>query len=61
MMANRVKLNMPADCRRRAAPCLAIALDAAPASAQIDLAGEWTARSRHEDEVHRIPGPELGD
>jgi cyclase len=27
----------------------------------IDLTGEWTARSRHEDEVHRIPGPELGD
>src|SRR5687768_5456247 len=34
---------------------------AAQASAQIDLAGEWEARSRHEDEVHRIPGPELGD
>src|SRR5687767_3793887 len=41
--------------------CLALAFYAAPAAAQIDLAGEWTARSRHEDEVHRIPGPELGD
>jgi len=38
-----------------------MAFYAAPAAAQIDLAGEWTARSRHEDEVHRIPGPELGD
>ena len=34
---------------------------AARANAQIDLAGEWTALSRHEDEVHRIPGPDLGD
>jgi cyclase len=41
--------------------CLVLAFYAAPVAAQIDLAGEWTARSRHEDEVHRIPGPELGD
>ena len=34
---------------------------AAQASAQIDLAGQWAALSRQEDEVHRIPGPELGD
>jgi glyoxylase-like metal-dependent hydrolase (beta-lactamase superfamily II) len=27
----------------------------------VDLAGEWAAHSRHEDEVHRIPGAELGD
>jgi glyoxylase-like metal-dependent hydrolase (beta-lactamase superfamily II) len=27
----------------------------------VDLAGEWVAHSRHEDEVHRIPGAELGD
>ena len=46
---------------RPAALCLALAFYAAPVAAQIDLAGEWTARSRHEDEVHRIPGPELGD
>ena len=31
-----------------------------PAAAQFDLAGRWSA-SRHEDFVHRIPGPELGD
>ena len=34
---------------------------AAPADAPVDLAGEWLAHSRHEDEVHRIPGAELGD
>jgi hypothetical protein len=33
---------------------------AAPAAAQFDLSGEWTART-HEDTPHRIPGPELGD
>ncbi|MEQ1758908.1 MAG: MBL fold metallo-hydrolase [Vicinamibacterales bacterium] len=33
----------------------------APASAQIDLAGEWAARSGHEDQPHRVVGPELGD
>jgi glyoxylase-like metal-dependent hydrolase (beta-lactamase superfamily II) len=31
-----------------------------PAFAQIDLSGEWSARY-HEDQEHRIPGPELGD
>jgi cyclase len=31
------------------------------ASAPVDLAGEWLAHSRQEDEVHRIPGAELGD
>src|SRR5919106_3185605 len=41
--------------------CVVLVLSASPAAAQLDLAGEWTARSRHEDEVHRIPGPELGD
>jgi len=30
------------------------------AFAQIDLSGEWSARY-HEDQEHRIPGPELGD
>ena len=32
-----------------------------PPSAPIDLAGQWAPHSRHEDEVHRIPGAELGD
>ena len=27
----------------------------------MDLAGEWLAHARQEDEVHRIPGAELGD
>jgi glyoxylase-like metal-dependent hydrolase (beta-lactamase superfamily II) len=31
-----------------------------PAFAQRDLSGEWAARY-HEDQPHRIPGPELGD
>src|SRR5206468_3845817 len=35
-------------------------LFASPAFAQIDLSGEWSARY-HEDQEHRIPGPELGD
>jgi cyclase len=47
---------------RIAATCLVLALALSPAAdAQVDLAGEWAALSRHEDEVHRIPGPELGD
>lgn len=32
-----------------------------PAFAQVDLAGEWAARSGHEDQLHRVPGPDLGD
>ncbi len=39
--------------------CLLVVI-AAPAFAQIDLSGEWAARY-HEDQEHRIPGPELGD
>ena len=35
-------------------------LAGAPAYAQRDLAGEWAALY-HEDQPHRIPGPELGD
>ena len=31
-----------------------------PTTAQFDLSGNWSA-SRHEDFIHRIPGPELGD
>jgi cyclase len=33
---------------------------AAPAAAQIDLSGQWSGRY-HEDQEHRVPGPELGD
>jgi glyoxylase-like metal-dependent hydrolase (beta-lactamase superfamily II) len=33
---------------------------ACPVYAQVDLSGEWAARY-HEDQEHRIPGPELGD
>jgi hypothetical protein len=40
--------------------CLSFALTTAPASAQIDLAGEW-APLFHEDQPERIPGPEIGD
>jgi cyclase len=39
---------------------LSLLISAVPASAQIDLAGEWAARSA-EDQPHRVPGPELGD
>jgi len=37
-----------------------LALSACPAFAQVDLSGQWAARY-HEDQEHRIPGPELGD
>ena len=37
-----------------------IVLAARPAFAQRDVAGDWTALY-HEDQPHRIPGPELGD
>jgi cyclase len=42
--------------------CLALflTLGATPALAQVDLSGEWAGRY-HEDQEHRIPGPELGD
>jgi len=33
---------------------------ARPVFAQVDLSGQWAARY-HEDQEHRIPGPELGD
>src|SRR5436853_6980179 len=33
---------------------------ASSASAQVDLSGEWSGRY-HENQEHRIPGPELGD
>jgi glyoxylase-like metal-dependent hydrolase (beta-lactamase superfamily II) len=46
----------------RKASCLLLAgmLHGTPALAQLDLSGEWSARY-HEDQPHRIPGPELGD
>ena len=37
-----------------------LALSVAPAFAQTDFSGEWTNRS-HEDNLDRLPGPELGD
>jgi len=41
--------------------CLALAsLLSAPLFAQIDISGEWSSRI-HEDQPHRVPGPELGD
>jgi cyclase len=42
-----------------AATALLLAI-AGPVQAQVDLSGEWSARY-HEDQEHRIPGPELGD
>jgi hypothetical protein len=39
---------------------IALACAAPYASAQIDISGEWSPRI-HEDQLHRIPGPELGD
>ena len=39
---------------------LIVMLVALPASAQVDLSGEW-ARDNHEDQPHRAPGAELGD
>jgi hypothetical protein len=33
---------------------------AQPASAQTDIAGEWSVRI-HEDQPHRMPGPRIGD
>src|SRR5262245_54655124 len=33
---------------------------AIPASAQVDISGEW-ARDNHEDQPHRAPGADLGD
>jgi len=39
---------------------IAMAWTAPPASAQIDISGEWAPRI-HEDQPHRGPGPELGD
>ena len=41
--------------------CTLLQLAAAlPASAQIDLSGIW-APIMHEDQIERVPGPEIGD
>jgi glyoxylase-like metal-dependent hydrolase (beta-lactamase superfamily II) len=41
--------------------CVLVPYFFAPSAlAQVDLSGEWSARY-HEDQEHRIPGPELGD
>jgi hypothetical protein len=37
-----------------------LALAAAPAFAQVDFSGEWAPRF-YEDQLERVPGPELGD
>jgi glyoxylase-like metal-dependent hydrolase (beta-lactamase superfamily II) len=39
---------------------LMVVMTVSPALAQRDLAGNWTALY-HEDQPHRIPGPDLGD
>jgi hypothetical protein len=46
--------------RLLACACLAWVASARPASAQIDLTGMW-APVFHEDQVERVPGPEVGD
>ena len=53
---------MPKACSRGVTALLGalVVLAAAPASAQMDLAGDWRALM-HEDRDERIPGPELGE
>ena len=47
--------------RLRTCALIAVCVFAAGrASAQVDLSGEWAGRF-HEDQEHRVPGPELGD
>jgi glyoxylase-like metal-dependent hydrolase (beta-lactamase superfamily II) len=41
--------------------CAVVVTGAVSAYAQVDLAGEWAARSAFEDQPHRVPGPDLGD
>jgi len=40
--------------------CTTLCLLPSTAFAQIDLSGQWSGRF-HEDQEHRVPGPELGD
>src|SRR4051812_29929404 len=58
-MAQSIK-HLPTYPITRFACALALALVATPAFAQIDLSGQWAGRF-HEDQEHRVPGPELGD
>jgi glyoxylase-like metal-dependent hydrolase (beta-lactamase superfamily II) len=46
--------------RRLGELVIAVLVAATPAFAQIDLSGQWSGRF-HEDQEHRVPGPELGD
>jgi len=46
--------------RTAAMAAFTIALGALPASAQVDIGGDWASRN-HEDQPHRGPGAELGD
>jgi hypothetical protein len=39
---------------------LAVSLGSVPAMAQVDFSGEWAPRF-YEDQLERVPGPELGD
>jgi len=41
-------------------PALGMLLAGIPAWAQIDFSGEWAPRF-YEDQLERVPGPELGD
>src|ERR1041384_2855854 len=46
--------------RRFGGLAIALCAMATPAFGQIDLSGQWSGRF-HEDQEHRVPGPELGD
>ena len=54
------RCNVTAVNMTRAIGLLLVLLAPSPALAQRDLAGQWTALY-HEDQPHRIPGPDLGD
>jgi hypothetical protein len=41
-------------------PALGVLLAGIPACAQVDFSGEWAPRF-YEDQLERVPGPELGD
>ena len=44
----------------RSVICVALLVLSGSAVAQVDLAGEWRS-TRHEDQIERGPGPEIGD
>jgi hypothetical protein len=60
--SDRVRcLGSPAKVSRYVLALILILLGSShPASGQIDLSGEWAARY-HEDQLERIPGPDIGD